>query len=78
MTLDIILKNRDDVESLNHEARRFGDTLFVHTKDDAIMVDARSLLALYSLIGKEARLVGEDNLDPKEFIRVAKRAGLIS
>lgn len=76
MVLDIQLKNKTDVEHLNAEACKSGENLWVHSADGLIMVDARSLLALFSLIGKPCKLVGEDYINPQVLTRVARRAGV--
>lgn len=78
MTLDISLNSKNDVVALNREAAKSKEVLWVHSKDDVVMVDAKSLLALCSLVGKPCRLVAEDSADPKEVVRVARRAGVIA
>lgn len=40
---------------------------------DSIIVDARSLLALFTLIGHKVNLVVSDGADPKSFLNFAKR-----
>ena len=41
-----------------------------------MMVDARSLLGLFALIGKPCKLVAEDSTDYKVLTKVAKKAGV--
>lgn len=78
MTLDIRINDKADVEHLNSEACRAQENLWVHSNDGLIMVDARSLLGLFALIGKPCKLVGEDYLNPKVLTRVARRAGVLA
>lgn len=40
------------------------------------MVDAKSLLALFSLLGREASLVAPDGISPKQFQKVVDRMHL--
>jgi len=35
-----------------------------------VMLDARSLLGLFDLVGKHAKVVVEDDIDPKRFRRL--------
>ena len=39
----------------------------VWLSDDTVMLDARSLLGLFALVGKKARVVVADNVNPKAF-----------
>ena len=54
MVMDIHINSKDDVERLNAAACKTPD---VHSDDGMIMVDARSLLGLFALIGKPCKLV---------------------
>ena len=65
MVMDINIKSANDVERL-----------WVHSNDGMIMVDARSLLGLFALIGKPCKLVAEDSTDYKVLAKVAKKAGV--
>lgn len=76
MCLDIQFNTKDEVTRLSEEACKSGETLYVHSYDDVVIVDARSLLALFALVGKPCRLVGEDSCNPKVLERVARRAGV--
>ena len=37
------------------------------------MLDARSLLGLFALIGKKAHVVAEDNVDPRAFSKLVSK-----
>lgn len=76
MVMNIQINTKDDAVRLSEEACKSRETLYVHSTDDIIMVDARSLLALFALVGKPCLLVGEDNINPDVLYRVARRAGV--
>ena len=40
---------------------------------DTVMLDARSLLGLYALVGKKARVVAEDDVNPRSFSRLVEK-----
>ena len=40
---------------------------------DTVMLDARSLLGLYALVGQRANVVTEDGLDPRVVNRLVKK-----
>ena len=40
------------------------------------MVDAKSLLALFTLVGKSAILVAPDHLNPKRFMKLIEKMGI--
>ena len=40
---------------------------------DTVMLDARSLLGLYALVGQQAKVVTEDGLDPKMVDRLVEK-----
>lgn len=72
MVLDINIKSAEDAEKLSAVA----DVLWAHSTDGMIMVDCRSLLGLFTLIGKPCHLVAEDTTSPKTLTKVARRAGV--
>ena len=37
------------------------------------MLDARSLLGLFALVGKKANVVAEDNVDPRAFRKLVDK-----
>lgn len=76
MVLDINIKSAEDAEKLSAVACKTPDTLWAHSNDGLIMVDCRSLLGLFTLIGKPCKLVAEDYTSPKTLTRVARRAGV--
>lgn len=66
MTLDINIKSTEDAV-----ACKTPDVLWAHSTDGMIMVDCRSLLGLFTLIGKPCHLVAEDTTSPKTLLKVA-------
>ena len=73
MRREIEIKDKDQVEKINRLACQAPYEVWLFTKD--IMLDARSLLGLFSLVGKKASVVVEDDVVPAAFDRlVAKMA----
>ncbi len=73
MLREIEIKDKDQVEKINRLACQAPYEVWLFTKD--IMLDARSLLGLFSLVGKKASVVVEDDVVPAAFDRlVAKMA----
>ena len=68
------LKNKEDVLRLNREATK--NLIKILVESGSILVDARSLLALYALIGKKVKLIASDREDAKEFVNFVKRVKL--
>lgn len=74
MSYPINLKSRDDVIRLNNVACQENFKMQVSSGLD--IVDARSLLGLFSLIGKSnVNLVAPDGTNPMCFTRALKRMG---
>ena len=73
MTSEITIKDGSQVEKINRLAC---DTPFeVWLSSGSMMLDARSLLGLFALIGKRAHVVVEDDVNPRALDKlVAKMA----
>ena len=71
MVRAIDIKNNEQVEKINELASRAPYEVWLST--DTVMLDARSLLGLMSLVGKRVNVVVEDNVDPKRFSRMVDR-----
>lgn len=65
MTKVIDIKDESQVEKINRLACEAPYEVWLST--DTVMLDARSLLGLFSLIGKKARVVAEDDVNPRQF-----------
>ena len=73
MLKEIDIKNEAQVEKINRLACEAPYEVWLFTRD--IMLDARSLLGLFALVGKRASVVVEDDVAPHSFDRlVAKMA----
>ena len=76
MVIEVFLKDKDDIERLNKVACEqpfdmsvsYGYTIF----------DAKSLLALYTLVGKSVYIVAPDELDYRRFAKVVKKMKLVA
>lgn len=69
MTREIDIKDARQVERINQLACEAPYEVWLHT--DTVMLDARSLLGLFALIGKRAQVVAsEDEVDPRRFDRL--------
>ena len=77
MVYPIVMKTQEDVIRVNEIASRQMFDLFLSTVNGPyISVDAKSLLAMFSLIGREVYLVAPDDLNPKYFSKLIKRMKL--
>ena len=65
MTKSIQITDNSQVERISDLASKAPYEVWL--SDDTVMLDARSLLGLFSLVGKKARVVASDNVNPKAF-----------
>lgn len=63
MHAEIEIKDKAQVEKINELACQAPYEVWLST--GTLMLDARSLLGLYALIGKKAKVLTEDDVDPK-------------
>ena len=63
MTRNIDIKSEEQVGRINRLACEAPYEVWIST--DTVMLDARSLLGLYALVGQRAKVVTEDGLNPK-------------
>ena len=71
MTKTIDITSRDQVRRISELASRMPYEVRLST--DTVMLDARSLLGLYALVGKKARVVAEDDVNPRSFSRLVEK-----
>ena len=71
MTGDIEIKDRSQVERINQLACEAPYEVWLST--DSVLLDARSLLGLFALIGQRARVVAEDDIDPRRFSKLVSK-----
>ena len=71
MTRNIDIKTEEQVGRINRLACEAPYEVWLST--DTVMLDARSLLGLYALVGQQAKVVTEDGLDPKMVSRLVEQ-----
>lgn len=76
MTIEIKLKTPEDVKLLNDIAFDYGDKMLITGTADYI--DARSILALFSLIGRDIKAVFPDHCDIGKMNDVIKRLAVLT
>lgn len=74
MIQTVQLNNIEEIQRLNQVATTQEYDLFVHSGN--VMVDAKSLLALFALLGRQVSLVASDEICPKHFVKTIKRMKL--
>lgn len=74
MIYPIKLESTQDVVKLNNFAANEDYDLSVSSGNT--MIDAKSLLALFTLVGKTCVLVAPDHLNPKKFMKLIERMSL--
>ncbi|MCI8480399.1 hypothetical protein [uncultured Oscillibacter sp.] len=71
MTRNIDIKSEEQVGRINRLACEAPYEVWIST--DTVMLDARSLLGLYALVGQRAKVVTEDGLNPKMVNRLVEK-----
>lgn len=71
MTKELTIRDSAQVMRINRLASDAPYEVWLST--DIVMLDARSLLGLYTLVGKKVRVVAEDNVDPKRFAKLVSK-----
>ena len=59
------ITSNEQVEKINRLACKAPFDVWLHT--DTVMIDARSLLGIYALVGQRVRVVAEDDVNTKAF-----------
>lgn len=73
MVKELEIRDSAQVERINRLASEAPYEVWV--SNDLVMLDARSLLGLYALVGKKVRMVAEDDVNPKQFFKLVDRMG---
>ncbi len=68
MVKKLDIKSKEQVEKINDLACHTPYEVWLST--DTLMLDARSLLGLYALIGQRVNVVAEDSVNPKSLNRL--------
>ena len=71
MLREIEIKNNEQVEKINRLACQAPYEVWLST--DSLMLDARSLLGLFALVGMKAEVVAEDDVNPKAFDKLVAK-----
>ncbi|MCQ2447290.1 MAG: hypothetical protein MJ073_00075 [Oscillibacter sp.] len=71
MTKVIEIKDKAQVERINELASKAPYEVWLST--DTVMLDARSLLGLFALVGQKAHVVAEDNVDARQFSKLVEK-----
>nr|WP_325240102.1 hypothetical protein [uncultured Oscillibacter sp.] len=71
MVRDIDIKSDEQINRINRLACQAPYEVWLST--DTVMLDARSLLGLYALVGKRAKVVTEDDIDPRTVDRLVEQ-----
>ena len=74
MVIRVKINSREDVYNLNMVACNQPYDMFVSCGYN--VYDAKSLLALYTLVGEEVNIVAPDRVDPEKFYKTVKKMGL--
>ena len=73
MTREITIQSEEQVRRINRLAANAPYEVWLSTS--TLMLDARSLLGLFALVGKKANVVVEDDVAPRSFQRLIARMG---
>ena len=71
MVKEIEIKNEEQIRRINQLASEAPYEVWLSS--GTMMLDARSLLGLYSLVGQQVKVVTEDTVDPKAVNRLVER-----
>ena len=71
MVREIDIKSEEQVKKINRLACDAPYEVWLST--DTLMLDARSLLGLFALVGKRAHVIAEDDINPKVFNRLVSK-----
>ena len=71
MTRDIDIKSEEQVVRINRLACAAPYEVWLST--DTVMLDARSLLGLYALVGQRVHVVTEDDVNSRSLDRLVKK-----
>ena len=71
MTREIDIKSEEQINRINRLACQAPYEVWLST--DTVMLDARSLLGLFGLVGQRAKVVTEDSLNPRTLDRLVKK-----
>ena len=71
MTRAINITSNEQVERISDLASRAPYEVWLSS--GTVMLDARSLLGLFALVGKRVNVVAEDNVNPRAFAKLVSK-----
>ena len=71
MIREIEIKDSAQVERINRLAAKAPYEVWLSS--GSVMLDARSLLGLFALVGKKANVVAEDDVSPRAFEKLVSK-----
>ena len=71
MFREIEIKDNTQVEKINQLACQTPYEVWLST--DTLMLDARSLLGLFALVGQKAHVIAEDDVNPRVFDKLVSK-----
>ena len=71
MVRDIDIKSDEQISRINRLACQVPYEVWLSS--GTVMLDARSLLGLYALVGKRVKVVTEDDVDPRAVDRLVEK-----
>ncbi len=74
MVCKIKMNTKEDVFRVSEEAAKTGVDMSVSC--GYTIIDPRSVLALFTLMGRDALLVAPDDMNPEKFEKLVKRMGV--
>ena len=73
MVYTVKLNDREDIQKLSQIASE--QPFEINVSKGLVTVNAKSLLALFTLLGQQVNLVAPDHANPQEFIDAIKKMG---
>lgn len=75
MVYPVSVKTTDDIMRFNKVATEQNFNIYI--RSDNVMIDLKSLLALFTLLGKDCTLIAPDHASPDAFMKALKRMGVL-
>ena len=71
MNCEINITSKDQIERISRLASR--EPYDVYLSTDTVILDARSLVGLFALVGKRVHMGAGDRVDPRAFCRLVDK-----
>lgn len=71
MVRELCIKDEKQVQKINDIACKAPYEVWLSC--DEVMIDARSLLGIFTLVGKKVNVVAEDYVNPKSFSKLVDK-----